>query len=235
MVSGVVACSNGGSSDQGNSPPATVDSPDFGESDVAAAQERATSCLRQRPDDLGPLHLSTRCYLHRSFGIGAFSETGELSATGLAAVDSGRAPRWECGDARPILGTGRLVDPARRQPPQRPPDSAEVEVLLGGLYCDARPLTGDDADLWREVARKDGYGATHVLLAAAWATEIGWALEVVDGAFDEAAAIVRSEFGSRHGDRPGALGLSSGQGDDLSSSQGGDEASVQGAHGRVGR
>ncbi len=166
--------------------------------DIDVASGRASRFLTDNVDAIDPLHLSTLAYLHRNFGIAELGDAALGAEAGLAAVEEGRAPRWEYGDTRQILGMARLVDPDRRTPPNRRPDSAEVEVLMSGLYCDVRPLTGDDADLWEKEARKGGYDATHVLLAAAWAREVGCELGVVDDAIDEAAAITEAEFEQRY-------------------------------------
>lgn len=194
---GAIGCSAEGDATGGAAPTSSVP-----RAEVEAAADRASRFVLDNIDALDPMHLSTLDYLYRKWDVEPFASAAALASSGFDAVVDGRAPRWEYGDTRQILGMGRLVEPDRREPPSRRSDTAEIEILLGGLYCDSRPLTDDDLALWREESQKGGYDATHVLLAWSWARDIGCEVDGADSVIAETADIVRSEFLARYGGDP---------------------------------
>jgi len=140
-------------------------------STTATAQALAADYLESVLDDIDPPHLAALAYLYRNWDVPQLSTADSRARAGLAQQLDGTAEVVSPDS----LEFARWIDPAMRQPlVDRGAERSETSVVMAaGLYCDVVGVTPDEIALMQRLVDEGGYGATHVLLGYAWATELG--------------------------------------------------------------
>lgn len=130
-----------------------------------AAVARGLAWFASEVEEVDPGWANLFGYLHRRFGVEAFSARGEP----LHEVPDGRT--------RPGLAAvyRRLVDPAAAVPKRVIADlpTAVDRITASALHCDRIPLPPDWPEILDRATAKGGYALTHGALAAQWTLENG--------------------------------------------------------------
>jgi hypothetical protein len=140
-------------------------------STTATAQALAADYLESVLDEIDPPHLAALAYLYRNWDVPQLSTADSRARAGLARQLDGTA-EVVSPDA---LEFARWIDPALRQPlVDRAGERSETSVVMAaGLYCDVVGVSPEEIAVMEQLVAEGGYGATHVLLGYAWATEVG--------------------------------------------------------------
>ena len=166
-------------------------------SNLSAEAQRAVSegaeFLQANIDQIDPLHLSGLDHIYRRWGVEPLASFGEA-----ASAAASRLPPSESGVPTEEEALARLVDPARRVPPDGTASLSDTSrVMVTGLHCDVRPLAEDDLAVWQRELGAGGYGPTHVLLAWFFMEDLGCDDSRAAALAEEAIDLVAAELATR--------------------------------------
>jgi hypothetical protein len=132
---------------------------------------RAVGYLATVQGELDPLHKSFAAWIGRNWG---WTDLVDLKDRAAADARDGLAAGYE--SVPEVTALARISLPSERQPlidARSVPINETSVAIHAALYCDTRSVDASDTELLRRHSSGDGYDATHALLAALIAKDLG--------------------------------------------------------------